>query len=84
MTNQYSSPYDYYKAISEHDYEKPIVEYIPTALDIIVGERAYVKTVNHPFSDLNKAPFVMTTMVESYDVETGSFETKNSRYVLKK
>jgi hypothetical protein len=84
MTDKFYTPHEYYTALSEESYEKPVVYYTPTALPVVIGERAHVVTYNHPFEMLNYAPFVMTTEVQTYDEETGSFETRNTKYVLKK
>jgi len=82
--HSFNTPFEYYTALLEEDYPKPTVEYTPTALPIVVGEHAHVVTYNHPFGQLNDAPWVMTTPVQSYDEETGTFTTRNSIYVLKK
>ena len=82
--HSFNTPFEYYTALLEEDYPKPTVEYTPTELPIIVGERAHVVTDNHPAQFLNSQPFVMTTPVLSFDEGTGTFTTRNSIYVLKK
>lgn len=65
--------------------EKPVVEYLPAGdFPILVDERAYIFTYGHPAAYLDKAPYVITSAVVSYDKETGDMETLNTKYVLKK
>jgi hypothetical protein len=64
--------------------DKPIVQYTPTTIPIIVGERASVKTYDHPREELNRAPWVSTSQVLEYDEGSGEFQTLNTVYVLKK
>lgn len=65
--------------------EKPVVEYLPAGdFPILVDERAYIFTYGHPATYLDKAPYVITSPVVSYDKNTGNFETLNTKYVLKK
>lgn len=49
---------------------------------IVVGHSAYVLPINHP--DIYTGNLAKTSVVISYDPKTGSFETKNSHYILLK
>ena len=65
--------------------EKPVVEYLPVGdFPILVDERVHIITYGHPAAYLDKAPYVITSPVVSYDEETGDFETRNTKYILKK
>lgn len=65
--------------------EKPVVEYIPARMSgIRVGCSASIHTFGHPAAYLDNAHYVNTSEVLSYDDETGNFETRNTKYVLKK
>lgn len=67
------------------DREKPVVKYTPSGMkEIIVGSSAYIHTHGHPATYLDNAHYVITSKVLSYDETTGSFETLNTKYVLKK
>ena len=82
--SKYVTQDEYFAAIRKGISEKAVVQYTPTALPIIVGEGASVVVYDHPSVELNYAPFVHTTRVVSYDEATGEFETRNTKYVLKK
>jgi hypothetical protein len=77
----YNTKQEYFDAITQETYQKPVVHYKPTELPILVGNRAIVITVDHPASYLNDAPYVYTSMVVEYDAESGVFETLNTKYV---
>ena len=65
--------------------EKPVVEYVPSGMTTIeVGRAAYIHVFGHPAAYLDKANYVITSAVVSYDVNTGDLETRNTKYVLKK
>ena len=74
----------YVAAIKAGIPEKAVVQYTPTMIPVEVGQSASVVTYDHPSAECNAAPFVRTTRVVSYDEGTGEFETRNSKYVLKK
>lgn len=64
--------------------EKPVVEYVPSGMTTIeVGCAAYIHVFGHPAAYLDKANYVITSAVVSYDEETGNFETINTKYVLR-
>ena len=65
--------------------EKPVVEYVLARMsEIRVGYSAHVHTFGHPAAYLDKAHYVITSAVVSYDDNTGDLETRNTKYVLKK
>lgn len=65
--------------------EKPVVEYVLSGMNKIeVGRAAYIHVFGHPAAYLDKAHYVITSPVVSYDEETGDLETRNTKYVLKK
>ena len=65
--------------------EKPVVEYTLARMsEIRVGYSAHVHTFGHPAAYLDDAHYVNTSEVLEYDEVTGSFETLNTKYVLKK
>lgn len=61
---------------------KQVVHYAPSARDlIVVGLRADVLPVDHPDTlCVPRGYRAITSTVQSYDSETGVFETKNSIY----
>lgn len=65
--------------------EKPVVEYTLARMgEIRVGYSAHIHTFGHPAAYLDKAHYVITSAVVSYDEESGDLETRNTKYVLKK
>ena len=65
--------------------EKPVVEYVLARMNKVeVGYPAYIHVFGHPAAYLDNAHYVITSKVLSYDETTGSFETINTKYVLKK
>lgn len=64
------------------DKDKPTVKFkMLSPLDkIVVGRRADVFAIDHP---LLGCQWVNTSTVMIYDEETGNFETRNTKYVLK-
>jgi len=63
---------------------KPLVQYTPFDPTIEVGKRAMVVTYNHPdIENVTPGQVVFTTRVVTYDEATGTFETANTRYILK-
>lgn len=65
--------------------EKPVVEYVLARMNKVeVGYPAYIHVFGHPAAYLDKAHYVITSAVVSYDENTGDFETQNTKYVLKK
>lgn len=57
---------------------KPVVHYLREESHFVaVGERAQVYTLDHPRIGEGN---VMTSTVQSYDPETGVFETLNTIY----
>lgn len=65
--------------------EKPVVEYTPAGITTIeVGRAAYIHVFGHPAAYLDKAHYVITSAVVSYNENTGDLETRNTKYVLKK
>lgn len=65
--------------------EKPVVEYVSSGMNNIeVGRAAYIHVFGHPAAYLDKAHYVITSAVVSYDEVTGDLETRNTKYVLKK
>lgn len=62
---------------------KPVVLYVGGTLPIVVGQPAYVYTLDHPNQSLNQSVYgVRTSEVVRVD-EDGVFETLNSIYVPK-
>ena len=72
---------DYYDAVTSDNYEKPVVHYSQLIGAVEIGHSAMVVTVDHPAEYLNKAPYVHTSAVVSYDEGSNEFETLNTRYV---
>ena len=65
--------------------EKPVAEYTLARMsEIRVGYSAYIHVFGHPAAYLDKANYVITSAVVSYDENTGDLETRNTKYVLKK
>lgn len=65
--------------------EKPVVEYVLARMNKVeVGYPAYIHVFGHPAAYLDKAHYVITSAVVSYDEESGDLETRNTKYVLKK
>ena len=81
--SKYATREEYFAAILKGIPEKAVVQYTPTAIPVEVGRRAYVVSYDHPSAECNAAPFMHTTQVVSYDEGSGSFETLNTKYVLK-
>ncbi len=61
--------------------EKPIVHFRSLDYPITVGQRAKVKTYDHPDMSLNYAPWVNTSRVVKV-YENGNFDSTYTSYVL--
>jgi hypothetical protein len=63
---------------------KKVVQYVPfDGIPVMVGARAVIRPIDHPDKEnvTNTAPAVTTEVVWA-DKSTGSFETRNTLYVL--
>ena len=86
--HQFNSNYEYQDHLLAHqeagtlkDRIKPVVHLRYTGLPATVGQRASVKTYDHPDMSLNYAPWVNTSVVVSVE-DNGNFESYYTRYVL--
>jgi len=62
---------------------KPTVQYKDDPFSmILIGRPAYIHPIDHPSDLVSNEGMVKTSRVVSYDPETGSFETVNTKYVL--
>ncbi len=63
---------------------KPIVKYSELQSSIAIGQRVFVKPVDHPSYLVSNTKWALTSMVQSF-ISNGkgieSFETENTRYV---
>lgn len=77
---------DYFDELQNNpNREKPVVEYTLARMSqIVVGCSARIHVFGHPAAYLDKAHYVITSAVVSYDEVTGDMETKNTKYLLKK
>ena len=64
--------------------DKPVVKYSELQSSIAIGQRVFVKPLNHPSEYVSNTRWALTTCVQSF-VSNGkgieSFETENTRYV---
>ena len=58
---------------------KPVVHY-EELLFCTVGGCALVKPVDHPGDLVSNQQYVRTSTVQAFDVDSGEFETRNTRY----
>ncbi len=84
----FNNNYDYQDHLLAHqeagtlkERVKPIVHFTPTAIPVVVGQRASVVTYDHPDESLNRASWVNTSKVVSVE-PNGNFQSTYTSYVL--